>query len=163
MKVCFNFITQFNPISNTFLNRWNPTRCPNFLIFTEESKLCLDFKTTQKLMDKTLKYYIQWLIVFETDTDFDKQLDINQKSSGCKQTDESLEQRVEEIFHLIGHKSDWKLFESIDFSTKASKRRTGRLSTLQMNVSKSQIPNQLFIDLINKQIRSFVANKWVFN
>ena len=93
------------------------------------------------------------------DTDFDKQLDINQKSSGCKETDESLEQRVKEIFHLIGHKNDWKLFEIIDFSSKASKRRTGRLSTLQMNVSKSQIPNQLFIDLINKQIRSFVANK----
>ena len=68
-------------------------------------------------MDKTLNYYIERLITSETDTDFDNESDVNQKSSGCKETDESLEQRVEEVFHLIGHKNDWKLFKSIDFST----------------------------------------------
>ena len=46
---------------------------------------------------------------------------------------------------------------------KSFKEENRTALTQQMNVSKSQIPNQLFIDFINKEIRSFVANKWVFN
>ena len=85
------------------------------LIFAQNSKLVLDLKTVQRLIENILKYYIERLIFSQNDRIFNETNESHIQNSGNKETDESLELKVKEIFQLIGHKNDWKLFDGIDF------------------------------------------------
>ena len=80
------------------------------LIFANDSILILDWKTTQNLMEKSLKYFVERLIACQTDTNFET----SDSSHVQKDNDDSLEVKVKEIFQLIGRKNKWKLFERID-------------------------------------------------
>ena len=84
------------------------------LIFAENSKLELEFKTIQSLMEKILKYYVEKLIATPNDSNNEESNEC-QNSSQNRETDESLELKVKEIFQMIGRKNEWKLFETIDF------------------------------------------------
>ena len=84
------------------------------LIFAENSRLVLDFKTVQRLIEKTLKYYIERLVQSDTAYQESDESPV-QNSSSLKESDESLELKVKDIFQLIGRKNEWKLFDGIDF------------------------------------------------
>ena len=65
------------------------------LIFAENSKLVLDFKTIQRLIERILKYYVERLIATQTDSTYEESNDSHvQNSSGNKESDDSLELKV---------------------------------------------------------------------
>jgi len=92
------------------------------IIFAHKSNLTLSTELRQKLMQKSLKYFIEQVI--QTEVINSNYNDLNMSSantnsntnSSNKENADLLENKIIEIFQLIGHKNEWKLFNSIDFS-----------------------------------------------
>jgi hypothetical protein len=85
------------------------------IIFAPKSNLVLKFELTQKLMQKSLKFFVEQVIRTEINNNNDMTISNANNISNNKENADLLENKIIEIFQLIGLKNEWQLFNCIDF------------------------------------------------